>query len=59
MAARLEGSRRFASAFQFALILLSCGAAAVFCAIEVGQVLGRPMIAAEAAMAGGRAARPH
>lgn len=54
VAARLESSKRFASAFQFGLILAGCGAAAIFCAYEVRQVLSRPMIAAEKAMAGER-----
>lgn len=52
IAARAESSRRFASAFQFGLLLVGCGAAAIFCALEVREVLSRPMAAAEAAMSG-------
>lgn len=52
-AEREAQSRRFASAFQFVVLIVAVGAAALFAAQEVGSVLSRPFAAVGAALAGG------
>jgi hypothetical protein len=51
-AEREAQSRRFASAFQFVVLIVAVGAAALFAAQEVGSVLSRPFAAVGAALAG-------
>jgi hypothetical protein len=51
-AEREAQSRRFASAFQFVVLIAAVGAAALFAAQEVGSVLSRPFAAVGAALAG-------
>lgn len=46
-------SRRFAAAFQFVVLLIAVGVAALFAAQEVGSVLSRPFAAVSAALDGG------
>jgi hypothetical protein len=45
--------RRFAAAFQFVVLLIAVGVAALFAAQEVGSVLSRPFAAVSAALDGG------
>jgi hypothetical protein len=52
VAEREARSRRFASAFQFVVMIVAVGAAALFAAQEVGSVLSRPFAAVGAALAG-------
>lgn len=51
-AEREAQSRRFASAFQFVVLIVAVGAAAVFAAQEVGSVLSRPFAAVGVALTG-------
>jgi len=51
-AEREAQSRRFASAFQFVVLIVAVGAAALFAAQEVGSVLSRPFAAVSAALDG-------
>jgi len=51
-AEREAQSRRFASAFQFVVLVVAIGAAALFAAQEVGSVLSRPFAAVSAALDG-------
>ena len=52
VAEREAQSRRFASAFQFVVLVVAIGAAALFAAQEVGSVLSRPFAAVSAALDG-------